>query len=145
MDARILRIELRRSLALWAGLLIAAVGVFVLFASNPPYRSWLELAVFQRDTMQLTWPLALAAGAWQGTRERRSRVEELLATTSRPRWQRVLPVSAAMAIAVITAYLATFAGATGHLLHLDGYFSYGVFPLVAVGAVGLVAAAWLGL
>jgi len=144
MDARILRIELRRSLALWAGLLIAAVGVFVLFASNPPYRSWLELAVFQRDTMQLTWPLALAAGAWQGIRERRSRVAELLATTPRPRRRRVLPVAAAMAIAVVAAYLVMLAGASGHLWNLEVYLSAGTVPIIATGALAMIAAVWLG-
>src|SRR5262249_32163278 len=144
MDARILRIELRHSLALWAGLLIAAVGVFVLFASNPPYRSWLELAVFQRDTMQLTWPLALAAGALQGIRERRSRVEELLATTPRPRRRRVLPTAAAMAIAAVAAYLVTLAGASGHLWNFDVYFSPGPAPTTAVGALAMIAAVWLG-
>jgi len=144
MDARILRIELRRSLALWAGLLIAAVGVFVLFASNPPYRSWLELAVFQRDTMQLTWPLALAAGAWQGTRERRSRVAELLATTPRPRRRRVLPVAAAMAIAAVAAYLVMLAGASGHLWNSGVYLSPGTLPIIATGALAMIAAVWLG-
>ncbi len=45
MGARILRIELRRSVALWAALVIAATGVFVLFASNEPYGSWMQLVV----------------------------------------------------------------------------------------------------
>src|SRR5262245_55941972 len=144
MDARILRIELRRSVALWAGLLIAAVGVFVLFASNPPYRSWLELAVFQRDTMQLTWPLALAAGAWQGIRERRSRVAELLATTPRPRRRRVLPVAAAMAIAAVAAYLVMLAGASGHLWNFEVYLSPGTVPIIATGVLAMIAAVWLG-
>jgi hypothetical protein len=145
MGARILGIELRRSVAAWATLLIAAAGVFVLFTSNPPYGSWMELAVVQRDIMQLTWPLALGAGAWQGIRERRSRVEELLATTPRPRRWRVQPVAAAMAIAVAAAYLVMYAGGAGHLDRVDGYFSYGVIPLIALGALAMVAAAWLGL
>jgi hypothetical protein len=141
----ILRIELRRSMAPLAWLVLAATGIFVLFVADEPYGSWMQMATTQRDIMQLTWSLALAAGAWQGTRERRSRVEELIATTSRPRWQRVLPVSIAMAVAVAAAYLITFAGAAAHLLHPDVYFSYGVIPMVAVGALGFVAAVWLGL
>ena len=68
MGARILRIELRRSVALWATVLIAAIGVFVLFASNPPYRSWMELAMVQRDIMQLTWPLRNGRGSVTGPR-----------------------------------------------------------------------------
>jgi hypothetical protein len=145
MGHRILRVELRRSVALWAALLIAAVGVFVLFASNPPYRSWMELVIVQRDVMQLTWPLALAAGAWQGIRERRSRVEELFATTPRPRWRRVLPVATAMAIGAVAAYLLMFAGAAGHLKHIDAYFPTGAVPLIALGALTMVTAVWLGL
>ncbi|GEM_PF-1666458 len=145
MGARILRIELRRSVALGAAALIAAVGVFVLFASNPPYGFWMELVIFQRDILQLTWPLALAAGAWQGIRERRSRIEELLATTPRPRWQRVLPIATAMAIAAVAAYLVMLAGAAAHLRHLDGYFSLGAIPLIALGALAMVGAIWLGL
>jgi hypothetical protein len=145
MGARILRIELRRSVALWAALVIAAAGAFTLFASNPPYGSWMELVIFQRDIMQLTWPLALAAGAWQARRERASRVEELIATTPRPRWWRVLPVATAMAIAAVGAYLVMFAGAAGHLRYLDGYFPAGAVPLIALGALAMVAAVWLGL
>ena len=145
MALRILRIELRRSVALATALVIAAVGVFVLFASNPPYRSWMELVIVQRDIMQLTWPLALAAGAWQGIRERRSRIEELMATTARPRWSRVIPIAAAMAIAAVASYLAMLAGAAGHLRHPDGYFPPGAVPLMAVGALAMVAAVWLGL
>jgi hypothetical protein len=144
MDARILRIELRRSVALWAGLLIAAVGIFVLFTSNPPYRSWLELAVYQRDIMALTWPLALGAGAWQGIRERRSRVEELLASTPRPRRRRVLPVAAAMAIAAVAAHLVMLAGASGHLWNFEVYLSSGTVPIIATGALAMIAGVWLG-
>ncbi len=144
MGARILRIELRRSVALWAALVIAAAGVFVLFASNEPYGSWMQLVISSRDIMQLTWPLALAAGAWQALRERRSRVEELMATTPRPRWQRVLPVATAMAIAAVAAYLVMLAGAASHLRHIDGYFSLGAIPLIALGALAMVGAVWLG-
>lgn len=143
--AGILRIELRRSSAPWAGLLIAAVGAFVLFASNPPYQSWMELVVIQRDIMQLTWPLALAAGAWQARRERASRVEELVATTPKPRRWRVLPIASAMAIAGAGSYLAMFAGATRHLEDLAAYFPRGAVPIIALGALAMVAAVWLGL
>ncbi len=145
MGARILRIELRRSVALWAALLIAGVGVFLLVVTNPPYGSWMELVIFQRDIMQLTWPLALAAGAWQGSRERRSRVEELFSTTPRRRRWRVVPVALAMAIAAIASYLVMFAASAGHLRHVDGYFPLGAVPLIALGALAMVAAAWLGL
>src|SRR5262245_45415377 len=104
MGGRILRIELRRSVALLATLLIAAAGVLILYANNTPDPSWMDLVVRQRTILVMYWPLALGAGAWQGIRERRSKVEELFDTTPRPRWRRVLPMVGAMGIAAVAAY-----------------------------------------
>jgi hypothetical protein len=145
MTAHILGIELRRSVALWAAALIAASGAFLLYATSPPYGWWMELVIGQRQLLQLLWPLALGAGAWQAWRERRCRVEELFATTPRARWRRVAPVAAAMAIAVVAAYAATLAAGLGHTSGFAGDFPAGVLPVTAVGALSLVAAAWLGL
>jgi hypothetical protein len=142
---RILSIELRRSVAISAAALIAATGAFVLFASNPPYRAWIELAIVQREIMSLIWPLAVGVGAWQALRDRRSRVEELLTSTPRPRRWRVLPLAAATAIAAVTAYLVMFAVGVGHLRNPEAYFPIGAVPLVVVGALALVAAVVLGL
>ena len=124
-------------------LVIAAAGVFVLFASNEPYGSWMQLVIVQRDIMQLTWPLALAAGAWQALRERRSRVEELLATTPRragsgccrspPRW-RSPPSPPTWSCSPVRP--ATWSTSTGT--------SRGAIPLIALGALAMVAAVWLG-
>ena len=145
MGARILRIELRRSVALLATLLIAAAGVFIIYASQQPDPSWMDLVVRQRALLLITMSLALGAGAWQGIRERRSKVEELFDTTPRPRWRRVLPTAAAMAIAAVTAYLIMLAAAIGHLQHPDGYYPPSAIPMIAVGALAMVAAVWLGL
>ena len=145
MSRRILRIELRRSTAIWSALLLAATGAFLLRALNPPYGSWMEVAVVQRDMMQLTWPLALAAGAWQAYRERRSRIEELVATTPRPRWRRVQPIAAAMALAVAVGYLLMLAGGAINIVDVGGYVSPGAVPIIAIGVLAMVAAVWLGL
>ena len=145
MGVRILRIELRRSVALLATLLIAAAGLFVIYASIEPDASWMDLVVRQRTLLVLILPFALGAGAWQGIRERRSKVEELFDTTPRPRWRRVLPTAGAMAIAAVAAYLVMLAGATGHLQHAEGYFPPSAGPLIVVGALAMVAAIWLGL
>ncbi len=145
MSRRILRIELRRSTAIWSALLLAATGAFLLRALNPPYGSWMEVAVVQRDMMQLTWPLALAAGAWQAYRERRSRIEELVATTPRPRWRRVQPIAAAMALAAAVGYLLMLAGGAINIVDVGGYVSPGAVPIIAIGVLAMVAAVWLGL
>jgi hypothetical protein len=145
MGGRILRIELRRSVALLTALLIVAAGAFVIYASPEPDASWMDLVVRQRTLLVLLLPLALGAGAWQGIRERRSKVEELFGTTPRPRWWRILPTAGAMAIAAAAAYLAMLAAASGHLHHPGGYFPPSAGPLIVVGALAMVAAIWLGL
>jgi hypothetical protein len=145
MYARITRIELRRSSAPLVAGLVAAVGGFLLYASQPPYLSWMGLVVDQRDGMQLIWPLGLGLGAWQALREWRSRVGELFASTARPRWLRVPPILAATGLAALAGYLVMLAAATGHVRFPDSYFPVGAVPVIAIGALSLVAAVWLGL
>jgi hypothetical protein len=145
MTARILGIELRRSTAMGAAALIVVSGTFLLYGHAPLYPWWIDLVVVQRDILQVLWPLALGAGAWQARRERRSRIEELIAATPRPRWRRVAPTAAAMAIGTVAAYLVMLAAASGRVRDVGGYFPTGALSIVAVGALSLVAAAWLGL
>jgi hypothetical protein len=145
MTGRILRIELRQSTAVWAGLLLAAIGAFLLRALNPPYALWMQVVTVQRDMMQLTWPLALAAGAWQACRERRSRVEELVVTTPRPRWRRVQPIAAAMALAAAVGYLLMLVGGAINIEDVGSYFPLGALPVIAIGALAMIGAVWLGL
>ena len=146
MGARILRIELRRSVALWAALLIAAVGVFVLVRQQPAVR--VVDGAGHRSARHAAADLAAGAGgrglaghsasAAPGSRSCSS-------TTPRPRRRRVLPVATAMAIAAVAAYLVMLAGGAGHLRHLDAYFPPGAVPLIVLGALAMVAAVWLGL
>ena len=49
-----------------------------------------------------------------------------------------------MAIAVVAAYVVMFAGSAGHLQHIVAYFPVGAVPLIALGALAMVAAVWLG-
>ncbi len=49
-----------------------------------------------------------------------------------------------MAIAAVTAYLVMLAGAAGHLRNIDGYFPLGAIPIIALGALAMVGAVWLG-
>jgi hypothetical protein len=89
--------------------------------------------------------MALGAGAWQARRERRSRVGELFASTPRLRWQRVAPTAVGMAVAAIAGYLGMFAASAVRVAPTATYFPLGSVPVVAVGALAMVAGVWLGL
>ncbi len=143
---RILRTELRRSAALWIAPAIALLGAGMLYVLVDDWGSrWTPLALWQRDYLYLLWPLALGAGAWQGRRESRNHVLELLGTTARPSWQRVIPVAGALALSVVAGYLGMFAFSGAFVITTASFFPMASVPIVAVGALSLVAAAWLGL
>ncbi|GID27695.1 hypothetical protein [Paractinoplanes brasiliensis] len=142
----ILGVELRRSAALGAALLALTVGVIALYAAPARWsHGWLALAMTTREYTILLWPLALAAGAWQGRREHRANVGELFATTPRPRRQRMVPVLGAMAVATGLAYVLVVAAGGASLLTRSHYFSPDFLVISAVGVLSLVAAGWLGL
>lgn len=151
MTGRVLRTELRRSSAATAGLLTAllgAAGLYTLVMSDQGDlwdAQWTLLAAFQRIMLVILWPLALGAGAWQARRDRRSKMEELTATTPRPVWRRALPTSVAMAIWLVVGYLVTFAVGAVRVAGDTAYLHAGWVPIAAVGALSLVAAGWLGM
>jgi len=144
---RILGIELRRSAAPGSALVLLVVGVLLLFfAEGIAFATgWMQLAMTQRLYLALLWPLALAAGAWQARREHRSNVTELFASTPRPRAQRTVPTLGAMAVAVVCAYLAMGVAGGLWIIGTAEYLPASVFVVTAVGALALIAAAWLGL
>ncbi|WP_328341964.1 hypothetical protein [Micromonospora sp. NBC_00421] len=144
---RILAVELRRSAALGAALITVVVGVGALYAATGRWSSgWMALALAVREYLLLLWPLALAAGAWQGRREHRARVGELFATTARPRAARMLPVLGAMALTLAVAYLLVTAAGVAWIITTASYVPLLNFVVVTgVGALSLIAAAWLGL
>ncbi len=145
--SRILGIELRRSAALGTALILSVVGIVLLyFAEGIGFATgWMQLAMSQRLYLALLWPLAMAAGAWQASRERRSNVTELFAGTPRPRAQRVAPTLGVMAAAVVVGYLVM--GLAGGLWIFDtaGYLPAQTFVVTAVGALALIAAVWFGM
>lgn len=149
MTGRILRIELRRSSALAAAAVISACG-FGLFAlvtvAFGPTPWWFALVVNFRSFFAIVAPLALGAGAWIARRDRRGKVEELLASTSRPTWSRSLPLAAALAISLAGGYVLALAlsGAAG-VRPIDAYLPLGALPVIAIGALSLVTLGWLGL
>lgn len=147
MSGRVLGIELRRSTAWLAAALVVVTGAGMLGLMWHNWGGrWLPLALYQREQLYLIWPMAVGAGAWQARRESRCRVGELLDTTARPSWQRVLPTATAMALGTAGGYLLMFAlGATqvvGRATHLP---AAATATVVLVGLVSVVGAAWWGL
>lgn len=144
---RALRVELRRSAALLLGVAVLAIALVVLRMGPPSKgsvawtRQWTSLAEWGRFPLLFAWPVVLGAGALQGLRDRRSGVEELFASTPRPRAHRVLALLGALAIGLVAGYLVVLAiGA----VQVSGYWHWSWLPVVLVGLVALVAAAWLG-
>jgi hypothetical protein len=145
--SRVLRIELRRSAALGTALILLAVGALLLFSVDRSVftTGWMQLAMTQRLYLAVLWPLALAAGAWQGRREHRTNVTELFASTPRPRAHRAVPTLGAMALAVVAGYLAMGIAGGLWIAGTARYLPASVFAVLAVGLLALVAAVWLGL
>ncbi|MGZ3114027.1 hypothetical protein [Streptomyces sp. H62] len=143
---RILGIELRRSAALGAALLIAVAGTIVLHATAGRWSTgWMALAMTQREYLAVLSPLAMAAGAWQSYREHRANVAELFATVPRPRPHRMVPILATTALAVVVAYLVALLAAAPRIADTARYLPPAAFFVVAVGLVAMIASVWLGL
>src|ERR1041384_6934261 len=120
--SRILGIELRRSAAFGAALLIAVAGSIVLQATSGRWSSgWMALVMVQREYLIVVVPLTMAAGAWQSYREHRANVAELFATVPRPRPLQVVPVLIATGLAALVAYLVALAAAVPRIIDTASY------------------------
>ncbi|OXM65235.1 hypothetical protein CF165_23105 [Amycolatopsis vastitatis] len=151
--AVILRTELRRSIAPWAGLAVVAVALGFLFLLSGPWwktpAPWTAqattAALWVRFLLVFLWPIVVGAGAIQGMRDSRSGMTELLATTSRPGRHRAAKLAGAVGGLSAAGFLLVFAvGAVEVLVH-GGLFSAGFVPVVGVGLLAVVAGSWLGL
>lgn len=145
--SRVLGIELRRSAALAAALILLVVGVALLYLIDESEWStgWMQLVMSQRLYLALLWPLAMAAGAWQGRREHQTNVSELFASTPRPRAQRAVPTMLAMAATITGAYLLMGVAGGVSLLGTAAYLPMAALAVTAVGVLSLIAAVWLGM
>lgn len=144
MNGRVLRIELLRSVAPWTAALALLVGPAALLLTGYETAQWTSVGSGPQAILEYLCPIALGAGAWQGRREHRTKMDELLATTPRPGWQRVLPPSAALAIALLLGYLAVLVIAVVGVVGNASYQHLGWVPTVLVGMIALLAAGLLG-
>jgi len=141
-----IRTELRRSNAIALAALLFVAGALMLAAMAQTWnRQWLIFSYSQASGLFLLVPLALAGGAALGRRERRTRADELFGSTGRPRWQKVTPPAAALAVAVTVMHLLTLAIGAAVIGAAGGFLSgTGILPAL-VDVTVLIGAVWLGL
>lgn len=153
MNTRVLRTELKRSVAPWAGAVVLASALAFLYALSGPWwkgttawtAQWTSLALWTRSLLFYLWPLAVGLGALQGLRDHRSKMSELLTTTARPVWHRAATLAGTMAITLASAFaLLVLVGAV-QVLAGAAYTHLGWLPIALVGALSLVAGAVLGM
>ncbi|WP_030234245.1 MULTISPECIES: hypothetical protein [unclassified Streptomyces] len=153
MNLRVLRTELRRSVAPWAGALVLTIALAFLYVLDGMWwrgttawtAQWTPLALWTRSLLFYLWPLAVGLGALQGLRDHRSKMTELLTTTSRPAWHRAATLVGATAITLVSAFAVLILVGAVHVLANTGYTHVGWLPISLMGALALVAGAALGM
>jgi hypothetical protein len=153
VTGRILGIELRRSTAPWVAAAFLAATLGLLYLLTGPWthgtgawtRQWEGLVQWQRALLMFTWPFVVGVGVWQGTRQRRSTMDELLSVTPRPAWRRVGVLTAAMSLTLTAAYLVPFAIGAVRVGGTTGYLTLSWLPTLLVGVLAVVAGAVLGM
>ncbi|MGY3205350.1 hypothetical protein [Streptomyces sp. TE5632] len=153
MNLRVLRIELRRSVAPWAGIVVLTTALAFLYLVNGGWwrgttawtAQWTSTALWTRSLLFYLWPLAVGLGALQGLRDHRSKMSELLASTPRPARHRAAALAGTTAITLASAFaLLVLVGAVQVVAHTE-YTHFGWLPISLVGALSLVAGAVLGM
>ncbi|AOS65644.1 hypothetical protein [Actinoalloteichus hymeniacidonis] len=153
MSSRVSRIEFKRSIALWAGVIVLATALAFLYLLNSAWSrgttawtaQWTSMAMWTRSLLFYLWPVALGLGALQGLRDHRSRISELLTSTPRPAWHRAATVAGPTAITLLAAFaLLVLVGAAQVIANTE-YPHLGWLPISLVGALFLIAGAVLGM
>ncbi|MFJ2867304.1 hypothetical protein [Kitasatospora sp. NPDC087314] len=154
MNLRILRIELKRTVAPWAGAVVLVTALAYLYLVSGPWwrgnalwtAQWTSMALWTRYLLAFVWPLAVGLGALQGLRDPRSKMSELLSSTPRPARHRAAVLAGATALTLVSAFaLIVLQGAVQVLAGDAPYTSLGWLPISLVGALALAAGAVLGM
>ncbi|MFG2195427.1 hypothetical protein [Streptomyces sp. NPDC048639] len=153
MNTRVLRIELKRSVAPLAGVVILAAALAFLYLIPGLWWSgtagwtaqWTSLAMWTRSLLILLWPIAVGLGALQGLRDRRSGMYELLTSTPRPARHRAATLAGATALTLASAFALLVVVGGVQVVAGTEYMHLGWLPISLVGALSLVAGAVLGM
>ncbi|MFJ3643289.1 hypothetical protein ACIPRD_26525 [Streptomyces sp. NPDC090108] len=139
-----LRAEFLRGIAPWTGAaLLLVLGVLLACTSRRWQGGWGETAQELHTALVIAVPLAVAAGCWQGGRERRRGTEELWATAGRGPLVRLAASALPVAFWLAVGYLAAAAAA----MVATWPYAQGDRPQLAslpAGAVAVGAAALAG-
>lgn len=132
--------EFRRGAGLAAMAGLAVAGAAMLFNETEDWAGrWLEFAEYTRVVLSLLAPVAVAVAAWHGGRDRRRRVEELISSTSRAPWQRVVTSWASVAVGAALGFaLACLPGIV--LVARVATYGGGLWWLLLVGSLAVVVA-----
>jgi hypothetical protein len=153
VNVRVLRIELKRSVAPWAGAVVLTTALAFLYLIPGSWwtgttawtAQWTSMALWTRSVLFYLWPLAVGLGALQGLRDHRSKMSELLTSTPRPARHRAATLAGATAITLASAFaLLVLVGAVQVVANTQ-YTHLGWLPISLVGALSLVAGAVLGM
>jgi hypothetical protein len=142
---RVLRVELRRGVAPLLAVGLFAAGLYQLGSQPGAWAGrWGALAELLSARFALFGALVVAAAAWQGGRERRHRLDELIASTPRPLWHRVVVLWVAISLGALAGFAALWAVGAGLVAPVATYPGRGWVWLVAVTALGLCTAVAIG-
>ncbi|MEV8322627.1 hypothetical protein [Kitasatospora sp. NPDC056731] len=154
MNGRVLRTELRRSAAPWAGIVVLAGSLAVFFPFDALWwhgtagwtAQWTTMAMWTRSLLAFWWPFVIGIGAVYGLRESRSRMTELLTTTPLPAWRRAALPAGAIGLALAVGFgLLVLVGGVQVAAGPTTYASLGWLPISLVAALALVAGAVFGM
>ena len=143
--APVLRIEIRRSVVLWAVPLLLALFYFDSFrtaAGFPPVWT-IRSSVITSNMIADFGPFAAGLAAWVASREGRRKTDDLLATTVRPAWARQ---ASALGATLFWLLLVFLAGVAAIYIDTARQATWGGPPLwpVAVGVVEVATFAVIG-
>jgi hypothetical protein len=144
-----LRVELRRSTALWAGLLVLVSGTGMLLLIMTDDSRWTgnstSAVLSLRLPLAYVWALVVGLAVFQGMRDSRAKVNELFATTSRPGWVRLGTLASAVAGVVAVAGALLCAGLVAKVALGGGFVSLGFVPLMVTVVLALASSVLFGL
>ena len=127
-------------------LLTAAAMISMLVAHPDAWvAKWAGLSTYLRVSLLILCPVFVAVGAWEAGRDRRSQLEELLASTPRPSWHPLLVTWASVTVSGLAGLAVPLAVAAALVGPRAAYAGAGWWWTALVGVIALLPASALGM